>query len=106
MRDERDEARTQAGQAGRELQRALEWTLWAPRPKRTAWAPGTERALERTLWAGGWAGREAENCSTINIHTRRKTTDQHRTADTRRLNRETNEGNEGDTGGATETMIS
>ncbi len=27
------------------------------------------------------------------------------TADTRRLNRETNEGNEGDTGGATETMI-
>ncbi len=34
------------------------------------------------------------------------TTDQHRTADTRRLNRETNEGHEGDTGGATETMIS
>ncbi len=38
-------------------------------------------------------------------HTRCKTTDQHRTTDTRRLNRETNEGNEGDTGGATETMI-
>ncbi len=35
----------------------------------------------------------------------RKTTDQHRTADTRRLYRETNEGNEGDTAGATETMI-
>jgi len=43
---------------------------------------------------------------TLNIHTRRKTTDQHKTADTRRLNRETNEGNEGDTGGATETTIS
>ncbi len=42
----------------------------------------------------------------VNItHTRRKTTDQHRTTDTRRINRETNEGNEGDTGGATETMI-
>ncbi len=34
-----------------------------------------------------------------------KTTDQHRTAETRRLYRETNEGNEGDTAGATETMI-
>ncbi len=38
-------------------------------------------------------------------HTRRKTMDRHRTTDTRRLNRETNEGNEGDTGGATEAMI-
>ncbi len=38
-------------------------------------------------------------------HTRRKTMDQHRTTDTKRLNRETNEGNEGDTGGASETMI-
>ncbi len=38
-------------------------------------------------------------------HTGRKTTDQHRTTDTRRLNRESNEGNEGDKGGATETMI-
>ncbi len=41
----------------------------------------------------------------LNIHTQRKTTDQHRTTDTRRLNRETNKSNEGDTGGATETMI-
>ncbi len=32
--------------------------------------------------------------------------DQHKTADTRRLIRETNEGNEGETGGETETMIS
>ncbi len=39
-------------------------------------------------------------------HTRQKTTDQNKTADIRRLNRETNEGNEGDTGGANETMIS
>ncbi len=31
--------------------------------------------------------------------------DQHRTTDTWRINRETNEGNEGDTGGATETMM-
>ncbi len=38
-------------------------------------------------------------------HSRRKTTDQPRTADRRRLYRETNEGNEGDTAGATETMI-
>ncbi len=41
----------------------------------------------------------------INIHTRHKTMDQHRTTDTRRLHRETNKGNEGDTGGATEKMI-
>ncbi len=34
-----------------------------------------------------------------------KDNDQHKTTDTRRLNRETNEGNEGDTGGATETTI-
>ncbi len=53
----------------------------------------------------GKTGRQAENCCAVNItHTRRKTTDQHWTTDTRRLNRETNEGNEG-TGGATETMI-
>ncbi len=32
--------------------------------------------------------------------------DQHKTADTRRLNREKHEGNKGDTGGATETVIS
>ncbi len=55
---------------------------------------------------GRQAGRQADNCSTTNIHTRRKTMDQPRTADTRTLNRETNEGNEGDTGGPTETMIS
>ncbi len=53
------------------------------------------------------ASRQAEDCYTVkhHTHTGRKTTDQHRTADTRRLDRETNEGNEGDTGGATETMI-
>ncbi len=38
-------------------------------------------------------------------HTGQKTMDQHRTTDTRRLNRETNKGNKGDTGGATETII-
>ncbi len=42
----------------------------------------------------------------FNNEIKQRTTDQHKTADTRRLNRETNEGNEGDTGGATETMIS
>ncbi len=31
--------------------------------------------------------------------------DPRKTTDIRKLNRETNEGNEGDTGGATETMI-
>ncbi len=58
------------------------------------------------------AGRKAEDWSTVKHQTVkhrkltwRKTTDQHRTADTRRLYRETNEGNEGDTAGATETMI-
>ncbi len=53
--------------------------------------------------------KQADRQRTVAVtitHTRRKTTDQHMTADTRRLNRETNEGNEGDTGGATETMIS
>ncbi len=50
-------------------------------------------------------GENRELC-TLHIHTQHKTTDQHKTADTRRINRETNEGNEGDTGGATETMIS
>ncbi len=49
------------------------------------------------------AGRRLVHSQTL--HTRRKTMDQHRTADTRRLYRETNEGNEGYTGGATETMI-
>ncbi len=58
------------------------------------------------------AGRKAEDWSTVKHQTVkhrkltwRKTTDQDRTADTRRLYRETNEGNEGDTAGATETMI-
>ncbi len=54
------------------------------------------------------AGRRLEHSQTQNSHVTydtRKTTDQHRTADTRRLYRETNEGNEGDTAGATETMI-
>ncbi len=42
----------------------------------------------------------------VNItHTRQKTMDQHRTSDTRRINSEINEGNEGDTGGATKTMM-
>ncbi len=59
---------------------------------------------------GGWgqAARQktgAQSNITHSIKDTRKTTDQHRTADTRRLNRETNEGNEGDTGGDTETMI-
>ncbi len=53
------------------------------------------------------AGRRLEHSQTFNSHDMdtRKTTDQNRTADTRRLYRETNEGNEGDTAGATETMI-
>ncbi len=51
-----------------------------------------------------YANRQAEDWCTVK-HDTRKATDQNRTADTRRLNRETNEGNEGDTGGATETMI-
>ncbi len=48
------------------------------------------------------AGRRLEHSQTF---TRRKTTDQPRTADIRRLYRETKEGNEGETAGATETMI-
>ncbi len=51
------------------------------------------------------AGRQKTGAQSNIKHSRRKTTDQHRTADTRRLYRETNEGNEGDTAGATETMI-
>ncbi len=54
------------------------------------------------------AGRQKTGAQSNIKHrklTWRKTTDQHRTADTRRLYRETNEGNEGDTAGATETMI-
>ncbi len=55
------------------------------------------------------AGRQktgAQSNMTQYIKDTWKTTDQHKTADTRRLNSETNEGNEEDTGGATETMIS
>jgi len=57
----------------------------------------------KTTRRGKQTGREL---CTLNMPTRLKTTNQHKTADTRRLNWETNEGNVGDTGGATETMIS
>ncbi len=55
-------------------------------------------------WGGGGGDRQSGRglLHSQTSHTR-KTTDQHRTTDTRMLNRETNEGN---TGGATETMIS
>ncbi len=52
--------------------------------------------------AGRQAGRQATVTQSSITHIGRNTMDQHRTADTRRLNRETNEG---DTGVATETMI-
>ncbi len=48
------------------------------------------------------AGRQATVTQSSITHIGRNTMDQHRTPDTRRLNRETNEG---DTGGVTETMI-
>ncbi len=54
------------------------------------------------------AGRRLGHSQTWNTHVTHdtwKTTDQPRIADIRRLYRETNEGNEGDTAGATETMI-
>ncbi len=53
------------------------------------------------------AGRQktGTQSTSYSVKDTRKTTDQHRTADTRRLYRETNEGNEGDTAEATETMI-
>ncbi len=51
-------------------------------------------------------GRQRTVVQSNITYTQYKTMNQHRTTDTRRLNRETNEGNEGDTGGATETMIS
>ncbi len=55
---------------------------------------------------GGKTGRQRPAVRADITHTRRKTTDQHRTEDTWRINRETNkEGNEGDTGGATETIM-
>ncbi len=41
----------------------------------------------------------------ISLFTHPDRTDQPRTTDTRRINRETNKGKEGDTGGATETMM-
>ncbi len=69
---------------------------WAgPAETKESWAGPAET---KESWAGpgetkeSWAGPA-------------ETTDQHRTADTRRLYRETNEGNEGDTAGATETKI-
>ncbi len=51
------------------------------------------------------AGRQRTVTQSNITHTGQKTTDQHRTADSCRTNRETNEGNEGDTGGATEIMM-
>ncbi len=51
------------------------------------------------------AGRQRTVTQSNITHTGPKTMDQHRTTDTRRLNGETSEGNKGDTGGATETMI-
>ncbi len=51
------------------------------------------------------AGRQKTGAQSNMKLTWRTTTDQHRTADKRRLYRETNEGNEGDTAGGTETMI-
>ncbi len=113
----------------------MERTLWANGTERdlerTLWAPGLERApqLEERdearaqVQRNGFliikenkksnknhpkgenrqAGRQRTVAQSNITHTGRKTTDQHRTADARRLNRETNEG---DTGGATETMIS
>ncbi len=84
MRAERDEVRTQV-QANRVFNNKIKTKMNKNHPE------GEKQT-----------GREL---CTVHIHTRHKTTDQHRTADTRRLNRETNEGNEGDTGGATETMI-
>ncbi len=68
-------------------------TKTTPRGKKQA---GTQKT-------GAQSNIKHSQCKT---HERqRKTTDQPRTADTRRLYRETNEGNEGDTAGATETMI-
>ncbi len=64
----------------------------------------TKTTLRGKKQAGRCTG--AQSNMTLSNKDTRKTTDQHRTADTRRINRETNEGNEGDTGGATETMIS
>ncbi len=54
---------------------------------------------------GRQAGRQRTTEQANMKPTRCKTMDQNRTTDTRRLNRETNKGNEGDIGGATEAMI-
>jgi len=48
-----------------------------------------EQDEKKNTQRGEKKNRQPENCSTINIHTRHKTMDQPRTADTRRLNRET-----------------
>ncbi len=80
MRDETHEARTQVLENGSFL--IIKWN------KNEQKQAGRQRTVA------------------VNItHTRQKTKDQHRSTDTRRINRETNEGNEGDTGGATETVI-
>ncbi len=62
--------------------------------------------MQENVWFNNKIKQKQTNRAlcTVNItNTQCKTMDQHRTADTRRLNRETNKG---DTGGATETMIS
>ncbi len=71
-----------------------------------------ETKMKKKHPEGEKTSRQAEDWCTVKHVTlytlynsiTRKTTDQHRTADSRRINRETNEGNEGDTAGATETM--
>ncbi len=60
---------------------------------------------EREKQAGRQAGRQRTICTVNIIRTQQNTMDQHGITDTRRLYRETNEGNEGDAGGATEAMI-
>ncbi len=74
------------------------------------WAFNNRMKLKRTKNTRRGENRQAGRQRTVTqsdiTHTGRKTTDQHKTTDTRRVNRETNEGNdEGDTVGAIETMI-
>ncbi len=71
------------------------------------WHKPSGGSRESSLWKEGRKEcRQAEYCSTGRHNTQHKTTDQHRSADTWRINRETNEeGNEGDTGGTTETIM-
>ncbi len=77
MREERDEVRTQV------QENVFNNTI-------------NQRAKKKHPEGEKQAGRQRTVC-TVNITcTRQKTMDQHRTTDTRRLNRETNEGNEGD----------